>query len=163
MEENGMFVDNPLELTALYGDGIFLITENSGSNFHYTGGGNLGILNVLYYDQRGIPTNASNVLNKLMGAVKIQGKNLSSADYSVINAADVLADDRLAEIIADYQPKAVILWSDEWISPQPAPAFYSESLFTDVRFLRCHSLQSIVADEDRKRECWVSIKRFFGF
>jgi hypothetical protein len=163
MKENGLFVDNPLELTELFCSGVFLVPEPEDRTFDYKGAGNLKILNMVYYDERQIPAKAMEVLGKLMSAIKVGGKGLTPSDYSVINAATVLAEDRLTEIIQDFDPQKLIIWSDEWFSPQPAPAFYVESKLNDVAFLRCHALQTVVSDEERKRECWASVKRFFGF
>jgi hypothetical protein len=163
MKESGLFVDNPLELTELFGGGVFLVPEMQERNFVYHGAGNLKILNVLYYDQRDIPPKALEVLSKLMFAVKFSGKNLEATDYSVINAASVLSENRLEDIIADFQPQKLIVWSDDWFGPLPAPTFYQETQLSGISVLRCHALQTVVTDEERKRECWSSIKRYFGF
>lgn len=163
MKENGLFVDNPLELTELFGAGVFLVPEPEDRAFDYKGAGNLKILNMVYYDEREIPAKAMDVLARLMSAVKVGGKGLTPSDYAVINAAGVLAEDRVAEIVQDFQPQKLIIWSDEWFSPQPAPLFYTDSQLNEAALLRCHSLQTVISDEERKRECWASIKRFFGF
>jgi hypothetical protein len=160
--ENSLFVDNPLELTGLFGKGVYLVPDQQKRNFQYVGAGNLKILNVLFYDNSGIPEKALEVLSKLMGAIKVDNKNLVPADYAVINAASVLSENRLEEIIADFQPDKIIVWSDTWFATSKELGFYQIATLEGVQGLRCHSLQTVVTDDERKRECWASVKRFFG-
>lgn len=162
MEENEMFVDNPLAITGLFNEGVFLVSDQQSRQFQYHGAGNLKILHIMDYDMPSIPEKAFQVLDKLMGAVKWQGKLLEPIDYAVINAANVLSVNKLAEIVDDFMPEKVIVWTDKWYAPDKEVLFYQNAQWGSIAVLRCHALHTVVSDADRKRECWSAIKRFFG-
>ena len=154
--KNELFVDNPLTLTGLFGQGIYVIPENIESNFNYVGAGVQKILNIVYYDGVKIQENALEAMHKIMNAL-----GFSSDDFAMINVAEIMAEDRLTVVLDDFEPIRVIIWSDQWFSPQPEVLFYQENAIKASKILRCHSLETVIVDEDRKKECWTSIKAFF--
>jgi hypothetical protein len=162
MTENELFVDNPLALKGLFSSGVYAVPEQKSGGYVYLGPGEKGILNIVYYDGSEVPTEALISLNKIMKAVKIGQSHMQPGDFAVINAATVMSEDRLSDIIKDFKPEKVIIWADQWFAPLKEILFYQQIRINGVDILRCHQLETVVADEDRKRECWSSVKLLFN-
>lgn len=162
MTEDKLFVDNPLTLTGLYGAGLYLVPELRKRKFPYTGQGTSGILNIVFYEGKSIPAGAVDVIQKIMNAVKPGQKPLPPSGYAIINAADVEEEDKLLAIIADFEPVKTIIWTDQWFSPSKEILFYRQEKLENGEFLRCHSPETVIADEDRRKECWAGVKQLFG-
>lgn len=156
-----MFVENPLEISGLFGQGIYVPSEKEVKKFEYHGSHNMGILNVFDYDMPEIPSKAFAVLEKIMTAVIWQGNPLTAADYAIVNQAKVLSATRLTDIILDFMPKKLIVWTDKWEAPEKEILFYGTGKLNEIETLRCHALHTVTADPDRKRECWLAIRRYF--
>lgn len=162
MTENPLFVENPLQISGLFGQGVFVIPESKNRKYTYFNSGEMGILNVFFYENSEIPASSFSALEKIMKAVNFNGKSAYPKGYAIINAATVNADDVLFEIMNDFNPVKTIVWTDKWISLQKEIVYYNcgNGQLQDV--LRCHSIETVVSDDDRKRECWSAIKQLFG-
>jgi hypothetical protein len=156
MTENKLFVDNPLTLIGLYGQGVFLVPEAKNTAFKYTGKGLKGILNVVYYDENEMSQESLTALHKIMSALK-----LKADDFALINAAKIDAQDKILAILEDFNPIKVIIWADQWFSPSDEVRFYQQINKENIAVLRCHSMDTVISDEERKRECWSSIQLLF--
>ena len=162
MTENELFVDNPLALTGLFPGGVFIPREGEQHKFEYHGRGDRRVLNIVYYDMPQLPEKLFEKLEKIMSSLVWNQEKVIASDYAVVNASKVMMDNRLTEIIADFKPKKTIVWMDQWQSSEKEVLFYQLAQWPETEVLRCHALHTVLADADRKKECWLAVKRLFG-
>lgn len=162
MTENELFVDNPLALTGLFPGGVFIPREGEQHKFEYHGRGDKRVLNIVYYDMPQLPEKLFEKLEKIMSAVVWNQEKLIASDYAIVNASKVMMDNRLTEIVADFKPTKTIVWMDQWQSSEKEVLFYQMAQWPETEMLRCHALHTVLADADRKKECWLAVKRLFG-
>lgn len=160
MSDSGVYVENPLSLTGLFGEGLFLPPERKKRKFLYYGRGDLGILHVVKYPQNAVSNEAKNIIGKIMSAIKFKNTTIQPEDYAMINLSDRGEAEIEKDIIPDFVPAFLILWSD--IPSTPGSLFYKAEEKNGVRVLQCHSVETMISDPERKSECWRAMKELFG-
>lgn len=156
MTENELFVDNPLTLGGLFKHGIYVIPEKKSTAFQYVGKGLKGVLHIVVYDGMEMPSASMSSIQKIMASLK-----LGLEDYAIIDAGKLNIENAFNAILEDFKPNRVMVWNDQWIWADQEVRFYQESNKENIRILRCHSMETVMADEERKRECWTSIQQLF--
>lgn len=160
MNESELFVDNPLALGGLFGQGVFLAGEKKQATEGIPAAGTEILVLLHYPELPKLPPKALQVLQKIMEAVKISGKPLVEEDYAVVNSGRL--DQPIIDFVANTGAKKVILWADSWPLETREIVFYQKGMLENVEMLRCHSLHTVMADAERKKACWTAIRAFFG-
>jgi len=160
MNENELFVDNPLALAGLFEGGIYL-ASNLKPLTEAVSVEKTEILVLLHYPELiQLPPKAFQLLNKIMSAVKWNGKMVDTSNYLVMNSGKLEVD--IDETILNSAASKILLWSDVWPMSQKEIPFYKTKSEENVDILRCHSLHTVMADPERKKACWGAIRVFFG-
>lgn len=162
MTENELFVDNPLQIAGLYNQGLFVFADKAKTKFSYTGLGVKGILHIVFYPtSQNIPAKAITVLQKIMQALEFKGAKLTDEDYMIINASTKEGYLSIDEIVTDVNPHKIVVWTDLWNDSLQEVIFYKKQKLLNVDILRCHGIDTVVQDEERKKACWAAIREFF--
>lgn len=163
MKESELFVDNPLALRDLYPGGVFMVRENPDTAESLAEMTQVDILNLLHYPElERLPVKATDLLAKIMTAVKFKGKLLQTEDYTVLNSGQLPDGKNIPGILKDLSPAKVLLWTDKWVLESKEIPFYQKGVVENVEILRCHSLHTVMADAERKKACWSAIRAYFG-
>lgn len=162
MNENELFVDNPLALTGLFGKGIFLPRQEQSESKPGAEENQTPVLVMLHYPSLPVlPPTALQTIGKIMQAVNWNGKPLTGADYAVVNSGRLPENVTPDQYLQQSKASKVILWSDNWPFSGQEIIFYNQRRVENVEILRCHSLHTVMADKDRKSVCWTAIQAFF--
>ena len=163
MKDSGFIVDNPFELNQLFENGVFLLDEPKQTRYKYFGKGDKHILNVFIADEPNQDFGAyEEMISKIMGAVTINGVRLTRKGFATVNINAASPDMTVADVIDDFKPEKLILWSDSWAEQGNEVLYYKTGKVRDIEILRCHALKTVVADDERKRACWTAIKAYFN-
>jgi hypothetical protein len=164
MTETDMNVENPFALSHLFGAGVYLPKEKPNLKFSLDGNFGSKILHIFSIEGPGqCPVALRTPLSKIMGALMWNGMKLTSAEFGVLNlmAQKGVNMPSVEEAIQECKPIRTVLWLDQWQAETTEIRFYETGMIDTFEVLRCHSLATVLADEERKRTCWLSIKKFF--
>lgn len=164
MEEKDEKVDNFLKLEGLFSPGVFVFNEKVQLGFDYEGSLDKGVLHVFFTPGFGNPTVSQlGPLVRLMSAVRWKGASLSPNDFALVNLHFVLPNvDNLIGLIEKANPEKVILWMDKWEDSAPEIGYFQSGKIGELEVIRFHNLRTILQDEERKKQCWAVMKKYFG-
>lgn len=164
MEENNLSETNFLKINGLFGSGVFIFKDKPDVGLSYEGQYERGILNIFYSKGNPHPTLAQAVpLVKLLAAVKWNGSMVNEQDLALINFCSYTDQNpSLMEVLKKFDPKKAIIWTDEWQFEVPEIPFFESKNIENFEILRFHNLRTILVDPDRKKQCWLATKAFFG-
>ena len=93
MSDNSQNVENPMELLALFPQGVYVFNDRPAFRFEYEGNYARRVLNVFSLEGKDhLHPALAGPLDKIMGALKLDGKLLQAGDFAVLNVKKLEID-----------------------------------------------------------------------
>ena len=162
-EENTLNTSNPLHLTSLFGESIFLIREENKNSLDTNVSDDLDrILNVFIHSEGSdIPHIFRDTFYKIAQAIKWQGKSLPKDAMISKNGMEWINHETVESMIIAVEPQKIIIWHERDLPGFPNLTPYSFGEFKGIKVLKLSSPDVILATQAAKPTAWIRLTQFF--
>jgi len=106
------------------------------------------------------PEKLNEPLTKMMGALRIDGKPLTLADFAVYNLTLFPEVTDISKFIAELNTTNVLIWSTK-LKTEAFQTINSEYLMANKKVLWLKDVLDVMANNESKMEAWILMKKFF--
>lgn len=100
-------------------------------------------------------------LTKIMGAIKIDGKQITISDYAVYNLTLMPEVKDISKFISELNTKRIMIWSSQ-LKIDGWEGLNREYQLTDKKVLWLKDIGTVMSTQAEKIEAWNSMKKFFN-
>ncbi len=106
------------------------------------------------------PEKLNEPIKKMMGALRIDGKPLTLADFSVYNLTLFPEVKDISKFISDLNTKRVLIWSTN-LKTEAFQTINAEYSLANKQVLWLKDVLDVMANNESKMEAWIPMKKFF--
>lgn len=106
------------------------------------------------------PEKFNGPLTKLMGAIRIDGKPLALADFSVYNLTLFPEVTDISKFISELNTNRVLIWSTN-LKTEAFQTINSEYILANKQVLWLKDVLDVMSNNESKMEAWIPMKKFF--
>jgi len=106
------------------------------------------------------PEKLNEPLKKMMGALRIDGKPLTLADFAVYNMSLFPEVTDISKFISELNTKRVLIWSTK-LKTVAFQTINAEYLLANKQVLWLKDILDVMANNESKMEAWILMKKFF--
>jgi len=106
------------------------------------------------------PEKLNEPLKKMMGALRIDGKPLTLADFAVYNMSLFPEVTDISKFISELNTQRILIWSTN-LKTEVFQTINSEYLLANKQVLWLKDILDVMANNESKMEAWILMKKFF--
>jgi hypothetical protein len=106
------------------------------------------------------PEKFTEPLTKMMGALRIDGKPLTLADFAVYNLTLFPEVTDISKFISELNTQRILIWSTN-LKTEVFQTINSEYLLANKQVLWLKDVLDVMANNESKMEAWILMKKFF--
>ena len=106
------------------------------------------------------PEKLNEPLTKMMGALRIDGKPLTLADFSVYNLTLFPEVKDISKFISDLNTKRVLIWSTN-LKTEAFQTINAEYSLANKQVLWLKDVLDVMSNTESKMQAWIPMKKFF--
>jgi hypothetical protein len=106
------------------------------------------------------PEKLNEPLTKMMGALRIDGKPITLADFAVYNLTMFPDVTDISEFISELNTQKVLIWSTN-LKTEAFSVINSEYLLANKKVLWLKDVLDVMSNTESKMQAWIPMKKFF--
>ena len=106
------------------------------------------------------PEKLNEPLKKMMGALRIDGKPLTLADFAVYNLTLFPEVTDISKFISELNTQRVLIWSTK-LKTEAFQIINAEYILANKQVLWLKDVLDVMANNESKMEAWIAMKKFF--
>ena len=106
------------------------------------------------------PEKLNEPLKKMMGALRIDGKPLTLADFAVYNLTLFPEVTDISKFISELNTQRVLIWSTK-LKTEAFQIINAEYILANKQVLWLKDILDVMANNESKMEAWILMKKFF--
>jgi hypothetical protein len=106
------------------------------------------------------PEKLNEPLTKMMGALRIDGKPLTLADFAVYNLSMFPEVNDISKFISELNTQRVLIWSTK-LKTEAFQTINAEYTLANKQVLWLKDVLDVMSNNESKMEAWIPMKKFF--